>query len=102
MAILKHLSSLSLGNGTQRLNITCSSVDLPLSLEVFKNTFPVQYTGQCNFKATLGVSELDIIFGKNWHTFHFPNSNTRKRIIGLVMLHYRKKKITKFPIPDSR
>ena len=64
MAILKRLSSLSLGNGVQRLNITCSSVDLPLRLEVFKNTFPVQYTGQCNFKATLGVSELDIFLVK--------------------------------------
>ena len=64
MAIIKHLSTLSLGNCGQRLNIKSSAVDLPLSSEVFRQKFPVNYAGEVNFKTTLSVSDLDKVFGE--------------------------------------
>ena len=102
MAISKRLATLSLTKSGKRLNVKNSSVDLPLSNESFKDLFPVCYNGESNFKETVTVRELEALFGTNWHTVHFKNSNTRKRIIGLVMLHYRKKTITQNAMNDSR
>ena len=95
MAILKRLSALSLGHGGQRVNIKMSSVDLPISPKVFQRICPIEYQGQEEFKATVSVSDLDDVFGKDWHIFNFPNSTTRKRIIGVILLHYRTKTLLK-------
>ena len=102
MAILKNLSSLCMGNRGKRCNIKVTSIDLPLSQNVFTDTFPVDYCGEDNFKCTVSVTALNEVFGEHWYIYHFPNSCTRKIIIGLVSLHFRKKTIAKGQIADSR
>ena len=102
MAIFKILSSLSLGYRGKRLNVKINVVDLPLSPKVFKENFPVDYCGEPNFKSTVSVSELNKVFGTDWHLFQFPNSMTRRRILGVVILHYRKKTLANIHIDDSR
>ena len=64
-----------------------------MSQEVFKNFFNLDYDGQDVVKKCVAISELDSVFGRNWHIYIFPKSSTRKRIIGIVLLHYRRKLI---------
>ena len=83
-------------------NIKSSAIDLPLSQKVFSDHFPVQYQYQDNFKCTVSVSDLNDVFGENWHIYQFPNSITRKRILGMVTLHFRRKGVGKKLGTDSR
>ena len=66
-------------------------VDLPLSQDYFAAHFPVQYNYEHSVKKDVSVCQLEPIFGKNWHSFHFEKSSTTRRIIGLVHIHFRKK-----------
>ena len=92
LAVVKSLSSLSHGSRGKYVNIKTCAVDLPLSPKNMKQHFAVQHIGEEPIKFCLPVSAFDGIFGENWHIFHFPNSSTRKRIIGVIELHYRMKK----------
>ena len=66
-------------------------IDLPLSQSSFQNYFHLDYNGEISIKMSVPVNHLDRVFGVNWHILQFENSCTRKRIIGLVIMHYRKK-----------
>ena len=92
-AITRSLASLSHGKRGKYINIKNISLDLPLSPLVFQTFFPVDYSGNDGFKDNLSVDELSTVFGENWHIYNFCNSSTRKRIIGLVLLHFRRKTI---------
>ena len=74
------------------MNIKKLSVDLPLSPELLQLFFPLQFNDEKGIKKKVAISELNVAFGKDWHIFHFPESCTRKRVMGLVTLHYREKK----------
>ena len=97
MAIVRSLSCLSYGQKGKYINIKSICIDLPLSRNTFRNKFPVEYCGQDNFKQLLDVDELNCVFGDEWHVYNFPKSSTRNRIIGLILLHFRRKKIDVFP-----
>ena len=92
MAIVRALGCLSHGQKGKYINIKKIVVDLPLSQSIFQSSFPVDYTGEESFKENVHVDQLNTVFGQNWHVYHFPNSSTRNRVIGLVLLHFRKKK----------
>ena len=102
MAILKRLSASSFGYCGQRVNIKASSVDLPINPQVFHEIFELDYKGENDFKATVRVSDLDKVFGSDWHILNFASSFTRKRILGNVSLHYRKKTLVKNDGNDHR
>ena len=70
-------------------------IDLPFSQRNFRKYFCIQYNGEISVKMSMAVSDMDNLFGENWHIVEFKNSSTRKRIIGLVIVHYRKKSIPK-------
>ena len=91
LAVIKALSTLSYCKMGKYTSIKNMSVDLPLSPKVFAEKFPIQYNYDENFKAVLAVLDLNSIFGLNWHKVNFNNSTMRKRIIGLIHIHYRKK-----------
>ena len=105
-AITRSLASLSHGKRGKYINIKHISLDLPLSPLVFQTFFPVDYCGNDGFKGKLSIDELNTVFGTNWHIYNFFQSSTRKRIIGLVLLHFRRKKVklqehdsdTNFPV----
>ena len=99
-AIVRSMASLSSGNRGKYINIRNISLDLPLSPILFKNYFYVNYCGEQSCKQSFPVEHFDSIFGSRWHIYNFPNSSTRKRIIGLVLSHFRNKKIDVF-IDDS-
>ena len=69
-------------------------MDLPLSKNAFSNYFAVDYQNEESFKKTVPVHELNAVLGNDWHSFDFPNSSTRRRIIRDVELHYRLKTIS--------
>ena len=92
-AIMRSLSSLSHGKGGKYINIKTMSLDMPLSPHTFKTCFPIHDSALDGFKDKFSVDDLSAVFGKNWHIYHFANLVTRKRIIGLVLLHFRRKKI---------
>ena len=77
-------------------NIKTISVDVPCSKQVFTERIAsylpvVNYHREDKFKCTVSPSDLDDVFGENWHNFIFRNSSTMKRIIGVVVLLFRKK-----------
>ena len=94
LAVIKALSSLSFSRQGKYTSIKKNSVDLPISPDVFANKFPVSYTGQESFKTVVAINDLNDVFGENWHVINFKNSTTTKRVIGLINLHYRRKKIS--------
>ena len=78
------------------VHVKSVTVDVPCSRQLFAEKFVanlqnVQYCGQENFKCTLGPSDLWPVFGENWDYCKYPNSTTRRRIIGIIILHFRKK-----------
>ena len=90
-AILKSMSSASqarMGKYRATRNI---AVDLPLSQKVFAKMFPINYNGEESFKQVVSIMDLNRVFGENWHILKFKESSTRKRIIGVVAIHYRRK-----------
>ena len=91
LAVMRALSSLSAGRKGQFSAIRTSCVDLPLSAHVLNMFFPLDYNGEKSVKKDVAVSDLDVVFGKDWNIFYFDNSSTRKRVFGLVTLHYRQK-----------
>ena len=102
LTIVRSLASLSHAKNGNHVNITNISVDMPLSPQQFMKFFPVEYSANReNFKQTLSVEDLNSAFGLNWHIFKFPNSSTRKRVIGVVLLHFRKKRMTVFEEESS-
>ena len=77
-------------------NLKTVSVDLPCSKKVFAERFAcssnaVQYGGEELFKCSVNPSELDNVFGENWHIFMYRNSSTVRRIFGLVFIFFRRK-----------
>ena len=84
--IRRKLSKLSCGRKGQRSNVKYSEIDLPLSPSVLELFFPLNYDGKDSVKKAVAVTDLNVAFGENWHIFNFPESSTRKRIIGLVTL----------------
>ena len=98
MAVKKAISSLSRQSKGKYIHAKTVSVDIPCSRKTFVAKFVqkvnnVEYNGQDNFKCTLGPSDLRPVFGEKWDYFMYDNSSTRRRIIGIVTLHFRKKSI---------
>ena len=94
-ALMKSLSSLSYGRKGQFCSQRKSGIDLPLSADNLEFFFGMKYSGEKSVKKSVAVENLENVFGKNWHIFNFTNSCTRKRIVGLVNLHYRRKTLSK-------
>ena len=92
LAIVKALSSLSYSRMGKYTSIKNISVDLPISPRNFKAYFPVEYNYEESFKDVLAITDLNNVFGPNWHEVYFQNSTTRKRVIGLVNIHFRRKR----------
>ena len=93
LAILKSLYSGCHARFGKYTSIKTVGVDLPLSPKVFIDQFPLAYNGENSIRAVMLISELSKIFGKNWHTVRYSKSSTRKRVFGVIKIHYRKKKI---------
>ena len=93
-SVRRCLATLSFGFRGKYSNVKYCSVDLPLSNNAFSSFFADDYTNEDNFKRNVSVKHLNAVFGSNWHIYNFPNSSTRRRIIGDVHLHYRMKKIS--------
>ena len=98
MSALKAISSFSFHSRHNVSHTQTVSVDIPCSQQIFVEKFvnPVEsitYSGEDSFKCTVAASDLDVVFGPNWNTYRFRNSKTRKRIFGLLVIHYRKKKL---------
>lgn len=90
------LCSSSVGIRGNYTNVKYFCVDVPLSKMAFASYFAIEYRDEDNFKKTLSVDDLKHVLGSNWHIFHFSNSETTRRVIGEVQLHYRMKKIAGF------
>ena len=89
--VIRSLASLSVGFRGKYSNVKNVSVDAPLSQDLFASFFPVNYCGEDSFKDMVSVGQLESVFGKDWHIYNFTNSSTRKRVLGCVLLHYRRK-----------
>ena len=92
-AIRRALSTLSIGFRGKYTNVKFFFVDLPLSMKAFKLFFAPEFLHENNFKKVVTVDDLNSMFGANWNYFEFPESLTRKRVIGNVQLHFRTKTI---------
>ena len=95
LCILNAISSVPYSIGGKCSNVKSISIDVPCSQELFIQKFvravPLLYLNQENFKATVSASNLNVVFGENWSSFHYRRSSTRRRIIGLIVIHFRKK-----------
>ena len=59
----------------------------------FVSSVPVmKYSGEDNYKCTVTATDLEHVFGTNWHSFLYRGSSTRRRIIGLIVIQCQKKK----------
>ena len=92
-SIRRALSSVSIGLRGKYTNVRFFVVDLPVSPRTFSSLFAEEYVTGSNFKKWVTVEKLQSVFGLNWNYFQYPNSTTRKRVIGNVQLHFRKKAI---------
>ena len=80
-------------------HIKSITVDIPCSRNMFVEKFVcnlkfVEYSGEDNFKCTVAPSDLRAVFGDNWDWFIYSKSTTRRRVLGLVKLHFQKKSVT--------
>ena len=100
-AVQRALSTLSFGYKGNFKNVKFFVVDVPLSPETFSRLFAEEYSGDDNFKKTIQVDTLNSILGNNWNCFQFPNSATRRRVLGNVDLHFRTKQLVTFEEQDS-
>ena len=92
-SVRRSLSTLSVGFRGKYSNVRHFCVDVPLSPNTFCRLFADEYRDEENFKKMLTVEQLSAVLGLNWHLFQFQQSNTRKRVIGDVQLHFRKKTV---------
>ena len=101
LCLIKAISANSYQRGSRSSNVKKLSIDVPCSPKIFLSIVEhlpaVNYLGQDNFKFAVTATEMEGLFGNNWHTFNYAKSSTRRRIIGLIIIHYRKKSI-----PQSR
>ena len=72
------------------------TIDLPCSRNVFTEHFVskvelIKYCGEDNYKCTVTASNLNEVFGENWDSFIYSGTGTKRRIIGLIVLHNRLK-----------
>ena len=93
-SVRRALSTLSLGFRGKYTNVKYLCIDVPLSPKTFCRSFAEEYSEEDNFKKIVSVDDLNSVFGVNWHCFQFEQSNTTKRVIGNVQLHFRKKQIS--------
>ena len=91
--LMRSLACVSHGIKGNYSNVKYIAVDAPLSQKIFSDVLPTDYKGQDSFKESVSVADLDCVFGQDWHIFNFENSTTHKRIIGNVLLHFRKKQV---------
>ena len=94
-SVIRILSSLSTGSKGQHRSMKYVSVDLPLSREAFKKYFLHDDKGELSVKKVVELSHLDQAFGRQWNVVNFKDSSTRKRVFGLVLMHFRLKSLTK-------
>ena len=90
-AIRRALSSVSIGFRGKYTNVRFFFVDLPLSPQTFSRYFAEEYSEEKSFKKVVTIDCLNSVFGHNWNCFQFAQSETRKRVIGNVQLHFRQK-----------
>ena len=98
LCVFKAIGATSYAKADKRSNIKTVSVDMPCSQLLFRNQFVSKLTDICyfddnSFKFSVTPSELNVIFGDNWHTYHYRHSSTQRRIIGLMQIHFRQKTI---------
>ena len=96
LCLVKAVCATSYQQGFKASNVKKISIDVPCTPTVFRNTIGcyvanINYFGQDSYKCTVSPSDLDHVFGRNWHCFIYRGSFTRCRIIGLISIHYRKK-----------
>ena len=96
LCILKAISSVPYNTGGKCTNVKTISVDVPCSQELFRAKFvscvdEIKYLDEDNYKCSVSATHLTRVFGHNWHTFNYRRSLTRRRIIGLIVIHFRRK-----------
>ena len=98
IAVIKAIASLAYNRRGKVSHVPTVSVDMPCSQGLFVEKFirkipNMEYIGQDNFKCMLNPSDLDAVFGENWNLYHYKNSFSRRRAFGLIVIHFRKKKV---------
>ena len=98
MSILKSLSTARFVKGGQSVLTKTLCVDMPCSRNLFVHNFVcsvphIDYSGENSYKCRVMPSDLNNVFGENWHIFQYAKSCTRRRIIGLVSIHFRMKTV---------
>ena len=106
LCILKAISSVPYNTGLKHRNVKSVSVDVPCSQEMFIKKFVsilprVQYCNEDQYKVTVSASDLSSVFGENWHIFQYSHSSTRCRVIGLIVIHFRKKTMRIGLLPNT-
>ena len=96
LSLMKAISSTPYQKGSRCESIKSVCIDVPCATDVFldhfvKNCPLIKYHGEDNYKCTVTASDLQTVFSTNWDTCMYRGSNTMRRIIGLILIHYRKK-----------
>ena len=96
VCIRKAISSVPYQRAGKCTSLKTISIDVPCSQKVFLEKFansvtPIHYCLQENYKCTVSPSDLNAVFGEDWHVFNYHKSSTRHRIIGLIVIHFRNK-----------
>ena len=96
LCLRKAISSVPYQRAGKCASVKSISIDVPCSQKVFIDRFASPVMSMCysleeNYKCTLSPSDLNPVFGANWHIFQYVKSCTTRRIIGLIVLHFRKK-----------
>ena len=97
MSVMKAISYIVVDTSGKVGSTKSITVDIPCSKSLFVNQFvcsvpDIMYCGQDSYKCEVSASDLSYVFGQNWHICHYSNSLTRRRLYGLVLLHFRKKR----------
>ena len=108
LSLVKAISATPYQKGSKCENIKNVAIDVPCAPNIFVQNFVSKgpffnYAGEENYKCTVSPSDLQKVFGKDWDTFVYQGSNTIGRIIGLIVVHYRRKEIPiSFNCNDAR
>ena len=96
MSVIKALSTCGYRTKGSYSNVRNVSVDVPCSKQTFELEFVnklkgIQYAGEDNFKCLLAPSDLNDVFGDGWNVVKYKNCHTHRRILGSILLHFRRK-----------
>ena len=96
MTVVKAISSFGYTRRGTVSHVKTVCVDLPCSQSTFIEYFVnkmggLEYLNGSNVRFSVAPSDLNQVFSSDWNLFVYRNCQTRRRILGLISLHYRRK-----------